>query len=189
MEQPMATVNQDMQYRYIYKWMNSSIGRLKLVATGDALAGVLWEHERHGRVRFGAGVEDNRNGVLVETERQIGEYLSGRREKFSLKLDLQGTDFQRSVWNALLTIPFGETRSYEQIARQIGKPTAVRAVGAANGRNPVSLVVPCHRVIAASGALTGFAGGLEIKAFLLTLEAKAYVRALEAGDPALLHAG
>lgn len=175
----MATVNQDMQNPYVYKWMNSSIGRLKLVATGDALAGVLWEHERPGRVRFGAGVEDNRNKVLVETERQIGEYLSGRRETFSLKLDLQGTDFQRSVWNALLTIPFGETRSYEQIARQIGKPTAMRAVGAANGRNPISLVVPCHRVIAASGALTGFAGGLDIKAFLLTLEAKAYVRTLE----------
>ena len=87
-----------------------------------------------------------------------------------MTLDLAGTPFQRKVWHALLTIPFGETRSYRQLAEQIGNPAAMRAVGAANGRNPVSIVTPCHRVIGASGALTGFAGGLDAKAFLLAFE-------------------
>ena len=112
--------------------------------------------------------------MLVEAERQLGEYFRGQRQGFSLTLDFAGTAFQRQVWTALLTIPFGETRSYAQIARQIGKPSATRAVGAANGRNPISIVAPCHRVIGATGKLTGFAGGLEAKAYLL---------ALEAGDP------
>lgn len=175
----MARGNHETQKRYVFKWVDSPVGRLKLVASGDALVGVLWESERRGRVRIGADAEDKTHRVLVEAEHQITEYLSGRRKRFTLQLDLEGTEFQRSVWNALLTIPFGETRTYEQIARQVGRPTAMRAVGAANGRNPISLIVPCHRVIGASGDLTGFAGGLGAKAFLLTLEAKAYVRALE----------
>jgi methylated-DNA-[protein]-cysteine S-methyltransferase len=108
--------------------------------------------------------------VLVETARQLEEYFAGQRTVFELPLDFAGTDFQRKVWNALLTIPFGETRSYGQIASQIGNPDAVRAVGAANGRNPVSIVTPCHRVIGSTGALTGFAGGLDAKAYLLALE-------------------
>jgi methylated-DNA-[protein]-cysteine S-methyltransferase len=108
--------------------------------------------------------------VLVDAERQLKEYFAGRRRRFDVKLDVSGTPFQKAVWNALLTIPFGETRSYAQIARQIGNPTAVRAVGAANGRNPVSIVTPCHRVVGSSGALTGFAGGLDVKARLLALE-------------------
>jgi methylated-DNA-[protein]-cysteine S-methyltransferase len=181
MEHPMATVNQETQKRYVYKWVNSPVGRLKLVATDHALAGVLWEKERAGRVRVDTESENKAHPVLVETEHQIDDYLCGRRQTFTLALDLVGTEFQRRVWNALLTIPFGETRTYEQIARQIGKPTAMRAVGAANGRNPISIVVPCHRVIGATGDLTGFAGGLDAKAFLLTLEARAYVRALDGG--------
>jgi methylated-DNA-[protein]-cysteine S-methyltransferase len=91
-------------------------------------------------------------------------------ERFDLPLDFRGTDFQKQVWAALLTIPFGETRSYGAIARQIGRPSASRAVGAANGRNPISIVAPCHRVIGSGGALTGFAGGIEVKRFLLELE-------------------
>jgi methylated-DNA-[protein]-cysteine S-methyltransferase len=108
--------------------------------------------------------------VLIEAERQLDEYFRGRRRTFALRLDVAGTPFQRKVWNALLTIPFGETRSYMEIARQIGHPRAVRAVGAANGRNPVSIVTPCHRVVGATGRLTGFAGGLDVKAYLLNLE-------------------
>ena len=108
--------------------------------------------------------------MLVETERQLGEYFSGRRKAFALKLDPSGTPFQRSVWNALLTIPRGQTRTYAQIAGQIGRPTTVRAVGAANGQNPIAIVVPCHRVIGSTGKLTGFAGGLDAKAWLLALE-------------------
>jgi methylated-DNA-[protein]-cysteine S-methyltransferase len=117
--------------------------------------------------------EESRHPVLVETERQLEEYFAGHRKQFALVLDVSGTTFQRKVWNALLTIPFGETRSYAQIAQQIGNPAAVRAVGAANGRNPVSIVAPCHRVVGSSGALTGFAGGLDVKARLLAFEGAA----------------
>ena len=100
----------------------------------------------------------------------MNEYFAGNRTGFELDLDFVGTDFQKKVWRALLKIPFGQTRSYGQIARQIGKPKAVRAVGAANGRNPIGIIAPCHRVIGASGALTGFAGGLDAKRRLLALE-------------------
>src|SRR4029077_10281358 len=114
--------------------------------------------------------EDNTHPVLIETERQLEEYFAGRRKEFAVTLDLAGTAFQRKVWNALLTIPFGETRSYGQIARQIGNPDAVRAVGAANGRNPVSIIAPCHRVIGSTRKLTGIARGIDAKAHLLALE-------------------
>ena len=167
----MTTANREEQKGLVYKWVDSPIGKLKLVATGEGLAGILWEKERPGRVRLNARVADPSDAVLVEAERQLDEYFRGRRKAFSLKLDFAGTAFQRQVWTALLTIPFGETRSYAQLARQIEKPTATRAVGAANGRNPIAIVAPCHRVIGASGSLTGFAGGLEAKAYLLALEA------------------
>jgi methylated-DNA-[protein]-cysteine S-methyltransferase len=156
--------------RYVYKMVDSPVGRLKLVATDQGLAGILWEKDRPRRVRLNIEAEDNRHPVLIEAERQLEEYFAGRRKEFAVKLDLAGTAFQRKVWNALLTIPFGETRSYGQIARQIGNPDAVRAVGAANGRNPVSIVVPCHRVIGSTGKLTGFGGGLDAKSRLLALE-------------------
>jgi len=152
------------------KRMASPVGTLTLVATDKGLAAILWENDRPGRVRLSPSKDGDNHAVLLETERQLLEYFAGRRKSFALTLDVSGTPFQRSVWNALLTIPFGETRSYAQIARQIGNPAAVRAVGAANGRNPVSIVAPCHRVVGASGALTGFAGGLGVKARLLRHE-------------------
>ena len=148
----------------------SPVGQLKLVANGSRLAAILWENDRPRRVRLNLEAEQASHPVLVEAERQLTEYFAGRRKQFALKLDVAGTPFQRQVWNALLTIPFGETRSYRQIATQIGNPRAARAVGAANGKNPVSIVAPCHRVVGSSGALTGFAGGLEVKARLLALE-------------------
>jgi methylated-DNA-[protein]-cysteine S-methyltransferase len=110
--------------------------------------------------------------VLLEAERQLNDYFAGKLRKFSLRFDFAGTEFQKEVWRALAAIPFGETRSYGDIARQIGRPKAVRAVGAANGRNPISIIVPCHRVIGSNGKLTGFAGGLETKAFLLKAESE-----------------
>lgn len=100
----------------------------------------------------------------------MNEYFAGTRTRFELDLDFSGTDFQKKVWEALLTIPFGETRTYSQIALQVGSPAAVRAVGAANGKNPISIIAPCHRVIGMSGELTGFAGGLAAKELLLRLE-------------------
>jgi methylated-DNA-[protein]-cysteine S-methyltransferase len=155
---------------YVFKTIRSPVGVLTLIASGDGLAAILWENDRPGRVRLDVVAVDAKHPVLVETERQLGEYFAGRRKTFDLTLDFTGTAFQKKVWRALLTIPFGETRSYAQIAKQIGHPKAVRAVGAANGRNPISIVTPCHRVIGSSGKLTGFAGGLATKERLLRLE-------------------
>ena len=115
--------------------------------------------------------EDTSNPILLETEKQLNEYFAGKRRSFSVTLDYVGTPFQQKVWKSMLAIPFGETRSYGQLAEEIGNPKAVRAVGAANGKNPISIIGPCHRVIGASGKLTGFAGGLKAKAYLLSLEA------------------
>lgn len=157
---------------YFYKTMPSPVGELKLVASDQGLAAVLWENDDPKRVRLGTLQEDKKHPVLLEAERQLSSYFAGKLEKFSLKLDPVGTDFQRQVWEALLTIPFGETRSYAQIAQQVGSPKAVRAVGAANGKNPISIIAPCHRVIGSNGKLTGFAGGMEAKAFLLGLESR-----------------
>jgi methylated-DNA-[protein]-cysteine S-methyltransferase len=157
---------------YVYKTMKSPVGELKLVASDKGLAAILWEHDNPRRVRFARVSEDNNHPVLVEAERQLKDYFSGKRKSFSVKLDFQGTEFQKKVWAALLTIPFGETRSYGQIAKQIQNPKAVRAVGAANGKNPISIIAPCHRVIGSTGKLTGFAGGLEAKARLLALEGR-----------------
>jgi methylated-DNA-[protein]-cysteine S-methyltransferase len=166
----MTDAKHGPQKDYVYKIVPSPVGALKLVASNDGLAAILWENDRPGRVRLNIVGEDASHPVLVETERQLNDYFAGRRKAFALKLDFAGTPFQQKVWQALLTIPCGETRSYAQIAAQIGSPKAVRAVGAANGRNPISVIAPCHRVIGSSGDLTGFAGGLEAKAWLLGLE-------------------
>ncbi len=166
----MATINGDTRKRYVYRMQESPVGRLTLVASDDGLAAILWENDRPGRVRLDLDAEDAAHPVLAETGRQLDEYFEGRRKQFALPLDMAGTAFQRKVWNALLTIPFGETRSYKDVARQVGSPDAVRAVGAANGKNPVSIVAPCHRVVGSTGKLTGFAGGLDVKARLLALE-------------------
>jgi methylated-DNA-[protein]-cysteine S-methyltransferase len=166
----MDKVDPTTQKRHVFKRMPAPVGTLTLVATDDGLAAILWEADRPGRARLDLDAEESGHPLLVETERQLEEYFAGRRKQFTLKLDPSGTHFQRTVWSALLTIPFGETRSYAQIARQIGKPMATRAVGAANSRNPISIVVPCHRVVGSTGALTGFAGGLSVKAHLLAFE-------------------
>ena len=155
---------------HVHKFIGSPVGKLKLVASDHGLAAVLWENDNPSRVRLGETTEDNSHPVLLETERQLKDYFDGKRTSFSLELDLVGTAFQKNVWEALLGIPLGETRSYGQLAKQLGKPRATRAVGAANGRNPISIIVPCHRVIGSNGKLTGFAGGLGIKEHLLRLE-------------------
>jgi methylated-DNA-[protein]-cysteine S-methyltransferase len=154
-----------------YKIIESPVGKLKLVASDKGLVAILWDNDRpHRGVPPNELVANDRHFVLVETERQLREYFAGKRKAFNVSLDMRGTRFQKDVWEALLAIPFGETRSYGQIANQLGNPRATRAVGAANGKNPVSIIVPCHRVIGSSGRLTGFGGGLETKARLLNLE-------------------
>jgi methylated-DNA-[protein]-cysteine S-methyltransferase len=154
-----------------YKEMKSPVGKLKLVASSRALVAVLWEKERPNRVKLDEMSIDPRHPILIETERQLSEYFSGKRTQFDLPLQPEGTEFQKKVWRALREIPFGKTRSYLELARTVGSPKASRAVGAANGKNPLSIVVPCHRVVGADGTLTGFAGGLKTKAALLALEA------------------
>jgi methylated-DNA-[protein]-cysteine S-methyltransferase len=155
---------------YSYKLFDSPVGELKLVASEKGLVAILWPDDNPARVRLNSLIADTENPILLEAERQLGAYFAGNLKEFTLPLDPHGTAIQKRVWDALLTIPFGETRSYAQIARQIGTPTAYRAVGAANGRNPLSIVAPCHRVIGTNGALTGFAGGLATKQKLLALE-------------------
>ena len=155
---------------YVYKFMPSVLGKLKLIASDDGLAAILWENDKPTRVRLGVLTEDKKHPILLQAERELAEYLDGKRKEFSVKFDPAGTAFQSKVWKALKKIPFGETCSYSAIAKKIGNVNAVRAVGAAIGRNPISVMVPCHRVIGSSGDLTGFAGGLKAKKFLLELE-------------------
>ncbi|MFC5520953.1 methylated-DNA--[protein]-cysteine S-methyltransferase [Polaromonas jejuensis] len=155
----------------------SPLGTMILAATAKGLAGLWFEGQRHlppelsGRPGQAVWPTDPDHSVLKEASRQLTEYFAGRRSHFELPLDLSyGTAFQQSVWQALLSIPQGDTASYGEISARIGKPAAVRAVGAAVGRNPVSVIVPCHRVLGATGALTGYAGGLDRKTTLLELE-------------------
>ncbi|HEX6459862.1 MAG TPA: methylated-DNA--[protein]-cysteine S-methyltransferase [Thermoleophilaceae bacterium] len=149
----------------LYIQIPSPIGPLLLDGTEHALQGVHMSPAGPG-----AGWRKAREPFAAAIE-QLEQYFAGERMEFDLELDLRGTRFQRDVWNALLTIPYGETRSYGEIARQIGRPDRARAVGAANGSNPVSIIVPCHRVIGSDGSLTGYGGGLPRKRFLLDLEA------------------
>lgn len=150
----------------------SPVGALTLIASDAGLSAVLWENDDPKRVRVGDLIDAPQHPILVQAERELREYFAGERRSFSVPLDASGTAFQKKAWEALLTIPYGETRSYGQLAAQVGNPKASRAVGAANGRNPISIIVPCHRAIASDGALTGFAGGLDAKRHLLALEAR-----------------
>ena len=150
----------------------SPVGPLGLVADEASLVAVLWPTEAEGRVRLAeepAPAGDH--PVPVKTAAQLDEYFAGTRRHFDLPLGPLGTEFQRQVWWSLAEIPFGETSTYGKQAAAIGRPTAVRAVGAANGRNPLSIVLPCHRIVGADGKLTGFAGGLDTKRWLLDHEA------------------
>jgi methylated-DNA-[protein]-cysteine S-methyltransferase len=149
--------------------VESPIGELLLVGDGDALQMLMMQD---GPRPMGIDPEWVRDpAALAPVAAQLAQYFAGERTAFDVPLDPTGTAFQLKVWRALRDIPFGETRSYGELAREIGQPTASRAVGLANGRNPISVVVPCHRVIGANGSLTGFGGGVERKRILLDLEA------------------
>jgi methylated-DNA-[protein]-cysteine S-methyltransferase len=156
---------------YYYKRMSSPVGLLRLIAHDDGLTAVLWEHDAPGRAE-GDDVATLRDDhpVLTQAEIQLEEYFRGAREQFDLNLSFAGTPFQQLVWQALLTIPFGVTRTYGEMARQVGSACGGRAIGGAVNKNPIAIIAPCHRVIGATGKLVGFAGGLENKAILLKLE-------------------
>ena len=151
----------------------SPVGVLALVASDRGLRAVLWpqdstEEQMH-RVRLGKQTHRS-TPVLDEAEKQLDEYFAGTRLVFDLMLDLQGTEFQREVWLSLTDVGFGKTRTYSEQAERLGRPSATRAVASANGKNPLSIVLPCHRIVGANGSLTGFAGGLTNKAVLLDHE-------------------
>ncbi|MEM8902903.1 MAG: methylated-DNA--[protein]-cysteine S-methyltransferase [Actinomycetota bacterium] len=148
----------------------SPVGELRLVASDVGLRAVLWPDEDDDRVRFDDDLVEADHPVLDAAASQLAEYFDGDRTEFDLPLDPHGTEFQVAAWKALAEIPYGETATYSEQAERIGRPTAVRAVGAANGRNPLSIVLPCHRVVGADGSLTGFAGGLDAKRLLLDHE-------------------
>jgi methylated-DNA-[protein]-cysteine S-methyltransferase len=148
----------------------SPVGDLTLVASDAGLVAILWENDDPARVRLTERQTRPDHPILTQTAQQLTAYFAGDLQIFTVPLDFRGTDFQKQVWAALCAIPFGETRSYGDVARAIGHPTASRAVGAANGRNPISIIAPCHRVVGTNGALTGFAGGVEVKRWLLDFE-------------------
>jgi methylated-DNA-[protein]-cysteine S-methyltransferase len=153
--------------------VNSRVGVLTLVATDLGLRAVMWPKEREGRLSMPLEmISTDDHPVLQQAVLQLEEYFAKRRTSFDLPLDLRGTEFQQLAWRALASIPYGETTSYGVQAARIGRPRAVRAIGAANGRNPISIILPCHRVVGANGSLTGFAGGIEIKRDLLAFEKK-----------------
>ncbi len=154
---------------YSQKRFESPVGCLRLIAGERALVGVYFP-DHHPAPSIEAEDQDD-HPILEQAARELDEYFCGRRREFTTPLSLEhGTHFQRSVWSALEAIPFGSTRSYAELARAIGRTRAVRAVGAANGRNPISILVPCHRVVGADGSLTGYAGGTNAKRWLLTHE-------------------
>jgi methylated-DNA-[protein]-cysteine S-methyltransferase len=159
--------------RRMHTVIDSPVGALTLVATDGVLSGTYLEGQRHmpevatlGQ-RVAAGVEE---AAFEQAAEQFGEYFAGQREVFTLRTHLAGTDFQRRVWQALTTIPYGQTWSYAQLADAVGRPDRLRAVAATNGRNPIAVAVPCHRVVGSDGSLTGYTGGLARKRFLLDLE-------------------
>lgn len=150
--------------------MDGPFGKLRLIADDNGLRGIYYQD--HKNVPNLATIPSEDHPILLRARQQLAEYFAGERMKFDLPLSLHGTPFMRRVWEALDAIPFGETRTYGELARAIGAPNASRAVGRANGLNPVSIVVPCHRVVGSSGKLTGYAGGLDNKERLLRHEAE-----------------
>lgn len=163
---------------HYFTTMPSPVGELTLVASDHGLRAILWPDD-DGRVPLPEQLEEKPDlAVLVAARQQLAEYFSGDRTEFDLPLDVRGTEFQRAAWQALAEIPYGSTASYAEQAARIGRPTAVRAVGAANGRNPLSIVLPCHRVVGSNGSLTGFAAGIDSKRMLLQMEGAL-------GDPVL----
>ena len=156
-----------------YDEMNSPVGKLTIITSSEGLHAILWDNDRENTEckKILKNLSKSKNEkTIVETKKQLSEYFQGERKKFLLPLILNGTDFQMKAWKQLLKIPFGKTISYAEQAEKIGNKNKARAVGMANGQNPISIVIPCHRVIGSSGHLTGFGGGIDKKAILLRLE-------------------
>jgi methylated-DNA-[protein]-cysteine S-methyltransferase len=164
----LAFVESAMMVRYEY--FDSPLGQLLLTANEGSLTGLHFVDEKYYPGVCSEWRRDGDAAIIRSTRMQLNEYFSGQRTSFAVPLAPQGTEFQRQVWTMLTTLRYGETVSYSNLAQRLGNTKAVRAVGAANGRNPISIIIPCHRVIGADGSLTGYAGGLKRKEFLLRLE-------------------
>lgn len=154
--------------KYSVKDLDTPLGRMVLAASGDSVLALTWTREDLARLGIPEGLEGC--GLIDEAEGQLQEYFRGNRIRFELPFSLRGTPFQQRVWAELARIPYGKTWSYQELAKRVGSPAAVRAVGSANARNPVCIFIPCHRVVRSSGELGGYAGGVENKARLLELE-------------------
>ena len=148
------------------------LGTVRIAARGGALVGIWFDGQKYDAEAGEQWRESPRDPLLREAAKQLDDYFAGRRRRFDLALAPDGTPFQRKVWRAIAAVPAGETITYGELAKRVGSPSAVRAAGAATGRNPLSIVVPCHRILGAGGALTGYAGGLERKRALLALEGR-----------------
>ena len=164
---------------HYYDYYESPQGPMLLLASGEGLSGVYFDGQKYLPQVDPDWRRDARHAPLRQAKRELAEYFGGGRERFETALTPEGTPFQRSVWKAISTVGFGETITYRELARRAGRPDSVRAAGAATGRNPISIIVPCHRIVGSSGSLTGYAGGLDRKRALL---------ALESGIPDLLSA-
>lgn len=172
----------------VFGYVESPIGRLMLTSDGTALTGLYMNLYRNKPAKLPAFGDDWTQNATIDplpaAVSQLKEYFAGKRREFNLPLRMAGTPFQQRVWRELTKIPFGETRSYGQLAKRLNNPNGSRAVGLANGRNPIAIIVPCHRVIGADGSLTGFGGGIERKEWLLSHEGLPGTHALPLGDPA-----
>lgn len=153
-----------MKNMYSYK---TEIGEITIIENGKSVIGLYFENSI-----ITEDIKTNETELIKETKRQVDEYFAGKIKNFDLPLELEGTEFQQSVWNALQNIPYGETCSYAEIAKNIGRPKAYRAVGMANNKNPISIIIPCHRVIGKNGKMVGYGGGIDIKRHLLDIESK-----------------
>ncbi|MDF2517637.1 MAG: methylated-DNA--protein-cysteine S-methyltransferase [Sphingobacterium sp.] len=162
----------DQDKGLVYTDIASPVGSIRLVATTRGLTAVLWEGEDYTRTKLYMPNRNDQAPILLLAQQQLMEYFDRKRTVFDLPLDMQGTHFQLKVWEALLAIPYGQTKTYGDLARQLGDIKAVRAVGGALNKNPISIIVPCHRVIGGNGKLVGFAGGLKNKSILIGLEMK-----------------
>lgn len=170
----MLTMMKTLPKDCVLDKMESPVGDLWLIASDAGLHGVLWNHDlkNHASV-FGSLKTSRRHPVIEKTRKQLAEYFGGRRKSFDISLVIEGTPFEKQAWRQLSEIPYGETISYGEQARRLGDSKKARAVGLANSRNPISIIVPCHRVIGKSGALTGYGGGLDKKKLLIELERNA----------------
>ncbi|UKB81140.1 methylated-DNA--[protein]-cysteine S-methyltransferase [Chryseobacterium sp. MEBOG07] len=154
----------------VYKDVLSPVGLIKVIASDKGLVAIIWEGEDYTRTKLSAPVKTEEHPIILQAEKELKEYFENKRTIFTVPLDFKGTDFQVKVWTALLKVPYGITKTYGELAKILGDVKAVRAVGGALNKNPVSIIVPCHRIIGVSGKLTGFAGGLKNKSILLDLE-------------------